>query len=154
MYTFLIITAILTLIAWGCLRKKFSFGIVPALLVSAILSGIICVILNVSTYRISGPDRVWNDTLYCQSQQDKFSMTEESVIGTDFDLDEINKVLIIDTLKIPYIEVIRRYESRDMNLIWDIGFKDNIKRTLYLNPKQYEIYKAFRDSLDKREDSL
>ena len=154
MYTFLIITAILTLIAWGCLRKKFSFGIVPALLASAILSGIICVILNVSTYRISGPDRVWNDTLCYKSRQDKFSMTEESVIGTDFDLDEINKVLIKDTLKTPYIEVIRRHESKDMNLIYDIGFKDNIKHTLYLNPKQYEIYKAFRDSLDKRKDSL
>lgn len=155
MYTFLIITAILTLIAWGCLRKKFSFGIIPVVFVSAILSGIICIILNVSTYRIYGPDKVRNDTLYYMSQQKKFSMTEESVIGIEsINLDKINKVIINDTLKVPYIRVICRHESKDMNLLWDIGFGDKISHTLYLNPKQYELYKSFKDSLDKRNNPL
>lgn len=154
MYTFLIITVILALIAWGCLRKKFSFGFVPSVFVSSIISGIICVILNVATYRIDGPDKIWNDTLCYESQQDKFSITKKSVIGTDFDLDEINKVIVKDTLKTPYIRVVRRHESKNMNLIWDIGFKDNVKYILYLNPKQYEIYKTFRDSLEQRKNSL
>ena len=154
MYTFLIITAILSLIGWGCLRKRFSLGIVPIMLISSLISGLICIVLNVSIYKIQGPDKVWNDTIRYESTQLKFSITKTSVIGTRFDLDEITKVVVEDSLKVPYINLICRNESKDMNLIWDMGFSDDVECILYLNPKQHGIYKAFRDSLEKRKSSL
>ncbi len=153
MITFLIITGVLVLIGLMCLKRKFSF-ITPIVLMSAVIAGIICSIINVSLYKIEGPDKVWNDTIVYKSNQKEFIMTNKFVIGTQFDYDDISNIIVNDIIKTPYLEEIKENQRKDMNLIWNIGYSNIIKVSLVLNRNQYEIYKTFKDSLEQRENSL
>ena len=154
MYIYGIMVAILTLIGWGCLRKKFSMGLGPVILCASIISGVICVCVFVTQYEMSGPSNIWNDTLYFNSTQKNFSMSEEDIIGTNFDLEDLDTVNIRPKLKTPAIMVVRKNQRRDMRLFWNIGYTEVNKRVLLLNQKQYAVYKTFKDSLEQRKDSL
>jgi hypothetical protein len=154
MYIYGIMVAILTLIGWGCLRKKFSMGLGPVILCASIISGVICVCVFVTQYEMSGPTNVWNDTLYFNSTQKNFSMSEEDIIGTNFDLEDLDTVSVRPKLKTPAIMVVRKNQRRDMRLFWNIGYTEVNKRVLLLNQKQYAVYKTFKDSLEQRKDSL
>ena len=154
MYIYGIMVAILTLIGWSCLRKKFSMGLGPVILCASIISGVVCVCVFVTQYEMSGPTNVWNDTVYYNSTQKSFSMSEENVIGTNYDLDDLDTVTIRPKLKTPAVMVIRHEQRRNMKLLWNIGYGETVKRVLLLNQKQYAVYKTFKDSLEQRKDSL
>lgn len=150
MYTFLIITAVLVLIAITCLKKKLSMGILPIVVFSSIISGILCVVINVSSYKIEGPDRVWSDTVYYRSSKEDISITERHHLINDLsvDINSINKIVIRNYIKKPYVQVIKYKQRKDLNLLWDIEFNDSVIYTLYLNPKQYGVYKTVKNSLE------
>lgn len=150
MYTFLIITAVLVLIAITCLKKKLSMGILPIVVFSSIISGILCVVINVSSYKIEGPDRVWSDTVYYRSSKEDISITEKHHLINDLsvDINSINKIVIRNYIKKPYVQVIKYKQRKDLNLLWDIEFNDSVIYTLYLNPKQYGVYKTVKNSLE------
>lgn len=150
MYTFLIITAVLVLIAITCLKKKLSMGILPIVVFSSIISGILCVVINVSSYKIEGPDRVWSDTVYYRSSKEDISITERHHLISDLsvDINSINKIVIRNYIKKPYVQVIKYKQRKDLNLLWDIEFNDSVIYTLYLNPKQYGVYKTVKNSLE------
>ena len=150
MYTFLIITAVLVLIAITCLKKKLSMGIFPVVVFSSIISGILCVIINVSSYKIEGPDRVWSDTVYYRSSKEDISITERHHLINDLsvDINSINKIVIRNYVKKPYVQVIEYKQKKDLNLLWDMEFNDSVIYTLYLNPKQYGVYKTVKNSLE------
>ena len=150
MYTFLIITAVLVLIAITCLKKKLSMGIFPVVVFSSIISGILCVIINVSSYKIEGPDRVWSDTVYYRSSKEDISITERHHLINDLsvDVNSINKIVIRNYVKKPYVQVIEYNQKKDLNLLWDMEFNDSVIYTLYLNPKQYGVYKTVKNSLE------
>ena len=150
MYTFLIITAVLVLIAITCLKKKLSMGIFPVVVFSSIISGILCVIINVSSYKIEGPDRVWSDTVYYRSSKEDISITERHHLINDLsvDVNSINKIVIRNYVKKPYVQVIEYKQKKDLNLLWDMEFNDSVIYTLYLNPKQYGVYKTVKNSLE------
>jgi hypothetical protein len=150
MYTFLIITAVLVLIAITCLKKKLSMGIFPVVVFSSIISGILCVIINVSSYKIEGPDRVWSDTVYYRSSKEDISITERHHLINDLsvDVNSINKIVIRNYVKKPYVQVIEYKQRKDLNLLWDMEFNDSVIYTLYLNPKQYGVYKTVKNSLE------
>ena len=154
MYIYIIMVAILSLIGWGCLRKKFSLGLGPVILCASIISGIVCVCVFVTQYEMSGPNEIWNDTVYYNSTQKEFRMSEENVIGTQYDLEDLDTISIRPKLKVPAIMVVRHEQRRDMNLMWKIGYGETTARVLLLNRKQYAVYKAFKDSLEQRKDSL
>ena len=150
MYTFLIITAVLVLIAITCLKKKLSMGIFPVVVFSSIISGILCVVINVSSYKIEGPDRVWSDTVYYRSSKEDISITERHHLINDLsvDVNSINKIVIRNYVKKPYVQVIEYKQRKDLNLLWDMEFNDSVIYTLYLNPKQYGVYKTVKNSLE------
>ena len=150
MYTFLIITAVLVLIAITCLKKKLSMGIFPVVVFSSIISGILCVIINVSSYKIEGPDKVWSDTVYYRSSKEDISITERHHLINDLsvDVNSINKIVIRNYVKKPYVQVIEYKQRKDLNLLWDMEFNDSVIYTLYLNPKQYGVYKTVKNSLE------
>lgn len=138
----------------GLSRKKLSLGIVPIIIASAVISAILCVIINVCNYQINGPSKSWSDTLYCESYKDSFIMSEKDILGWDVDLDELNGVVIDKSKEKPVLRVIKLRERRDMNLFWQIGPNTTIQQCIVLNPKHYAVYKAFKDSLEQRKDSL
>lgn len=150
MYTFLIITAVLVLIAITCLKKKLSMGIFPVVVFSSIISGILCVVINVSSYKIEGPDKVWSDTVYYRSSKEDISITERHHLINDLsvDINSINKIVIGNHIKKPYVQVIKYNQKKDLNLLWDMEFNDSVIYTLYLNPKQYGVYKTIKNSLE------
>ena len=124
-------------------------GIFPVVF-SSIISGILCVIINVSSYKIEGPDRVWSDTVYYRSSKEDISITERHHLINDLsvDINSINKIVIRNYVKKPYVQVIEYKQKKDLNLLWDMEFNDSVIYTLYLNPKQYGVYKTVKNSLE------
>lgn len=125
-------------------------GIFPVVVFSSIISGILCVIINVSSYKIEGPDRVWSDTVYYRSSKEDISITERHHLINDLsvDVNSINKIVIRNYVKKPYVQVIEYKQRKDLNLLWDMEFNDSVIYTLYLNPKQYGVYKTVKNSLE------
>ena len=91
MITFIITTAILSLIGLTCL-KKFNWGLIPVVITSAIIAGVICVIVNVTIYKVSGPDKVWTDTLTIKSDI-PFEIKKGTIKELDIDIDDIDKII-------------------------------------------------------------
>ena len=125
-------------------------GIFPVVVFSSIISGILCVVINVSSYKIEGPDRVWSDTVYYRSSKEDISITERHHLINDLsvDVNSINKIVIRNYVKKPYVQVIEYKQRKDLNLLWDMEFNDSVIYTLYLNPKQYGVYKTVKNSLE------
>lgn len=143
MITFIAITAVLSLIGLTCL-KKFNWGLIPVVITSAVIAGVICVVVNVTTYKVVGPDKVWIDTVLVKSDK-PFEIRKGSIKGLDVNLDDIDK-LIVDTIKYPVLARIKYHEEKDMNLFWNIGFNKTVKRILILNKRDYEIFKAYKSN--------
>ena len=125
-------------------------GIFPVVVFSSIISGILCVVINVSSYKIEGPDRVWSDTVYYRSSKEDISITERHHLINDLsvDVNSINKIVIRNYVKKPYVQVIEYKQKKDLNLLWDMEFNDSVIYTLYLNKKQYGVYKTIKNSLE------
>jgi hypothetical protein len=100
MILFSSITAVLSLIGILCLRKRFSYGIIPIIITSSLVACVLCTIVNVSAWYTAGPDsskEVVN--IYRISDFEDFTKGKFDVAKVR----DINKVFINDTITTPYI---------------------------------------------------
>lgn len=124
--------------------KKFNWGLIPVVITSAIIAGVICVVVNVTVYKVSSPDKVWTDTLTIKSDI-PFEIKKGTIKELDIDVDDIDKI-IVNSVKYPVIKKVQYHEEKDMNLFWNIGFTKTSKIILILNKKDYEIYKSYKSN--------
>lgn len=144
MITFSIITVILVLISLTCLRK--TLGIIPIVIASAIVAGIVTIIADVTVYKVSGPDKAWTDTTVIVSDI-PFKVDNGKIIGLkNIRLKDIDTVIVNNAVKYPILKKIEYHETKDMNLLWDIGFTKKVKNICFLNNKDYEKARKCNDS--------
>lgn len=135
MITFSIVTIILVLISLTCLRK--TLGIIPIVIASTIVAEIVTIIADVTVYKVSGPDKAWTDTTVIVSDI-PFKIDNGKVIGLNIRLKDIDTLIVNDNAKYPILKTIEYHETKDMNLLWDIGFTKKVKTFCIVNNKDYE----------------
>lgn len=143
MITFSVIAVILVLISLTCLRK--TLGIIPIVIASAIVAGIVTIIADVTVYKVSGPDKAWTDTTTVISDI-PFKIDNGKVIGLNIRLKDIDTLIVNDNAKYPILKTIEYHETKDMNLLWDIGFTKKVKTFCIVNTKDHEKARKCNDS--------
>lgn len=145
---YIIISIVFALVALGCLKSKFGDGIIPVCLFCFGLSALVT--SGVVVYKF-----------FTHSEDHKIEPKVLKSYG-DFKIDKDEK----DTYKIGGIQVTTKNIVKDTStfvktvnytLIYpakdvlpDIHFKTKTEDTIHLSPKDYAIYKAYKDSVDKR----
>lgn len=142
MILYLIITALIILVCVTCFKGKINKGIVVVTTLACIASACITSVVKTVQYHKSPVTAEWIDTTYSS-----ISDNPEKWQG-------YNKVFISKKRKDPAEMIVYLKTKCDVGLLWDIRNGDYLEKNLVLNAKQYEIYKAYKDSLDQRKDSL
>lgn len=150
---YIIISVVFALVALGCLKSKFGDGIIPGCIFCFGLSALIT--SGVVVYKF-----------FTHPEDHKIEPREEIVKGI-FAVDEdeedtyifkrqgkediqvTTKNIVKDTSTfVKTVDYTLIYPAKDV--LPDIHFKTRTEGTIHLSPKDYAVYKAYKDSMAKR----
>lgn len=152
---YLIISLVLIGITVGCLKSKFNLSLIPVCVICFLLSAILSTIwYTVDFWRGEKTEKVKVDI--DKGKLDKSDgklklKKEDSVV---YELEDTIKVVkdSVTFLKTTDYKIVHK---TDILMPGDISFsKKDVEKELHLNPEDYGVYKAYKDSLDKRNKSL
>ena len=158
---YLIISLVLIGITVGCLKSKFNLSLIPVCVMCFLLSSILSTILyTVEFWKGEKIEKVIVDV-----DIGKFKIIDEFLFGRKlkfkkedgggfYDLEDTIKVVkdSVTFLKTIDYQIVHK---TDILMPGDISFsKKNLEKELHLNPEDYGVYKAYKDSLEKRNKSL
>ena len=159
---YLIISLVLIGITVGCLKSKFNLSLIPVCVMCFLLSSILSTIWytvefwkgekteKAKVYVDKGKLKITDEFLFFDR---KLKFKEED--GRDiYELEDTIKVVKDSVTFLKTIDY-RVVHKTDILMPGDISFsKKNVERELHLNPEDYGVYKAYKDSLEKRNKSL
>ena len=158
---YLIISLVLIGITVGCLKSKFNLSLIPVCVMCFLLSAILSTIwYTVEFWKGEKIEKVEVDV-----DKGKFEIIDEFLFGRKLkfkkedgegicDLEDTIKVVkdSVTFLKTIDYQIVHK---TDILMPGDISFsKKNLEKELHLNPEDYGVYKAYKDSLEKRNKSL
>ena len=142
MILYIILAVLIVLACLTCFRGKINKGIVVLVTLACLASAVITSVVKTVEYHNSNNSIEWNDTTYITLENNPESW-------------EGQKVFVSKKQKNPVQMNVYHKTKIDVGLLWDILNKAKlVESNLILNPKQYEIYKAYQDSVAQRKDSL
>lgn len=153
---YLIISLVLIGITVGCLKSKFNLSLIPVCVICFLLSTILSTIwYTVDFWRGEKTEKVKVDIDKgkLDKSDGKLKLKKENDKGI-YLLEDTIKVVkdSVTFLKTTDYKIVHK---TDILMPGDISFsKKNVEKELHLNPEDYGIYKAYKDSLDKRNKSL
>lgn len=159
---YLIISLVLIVITVGCLKSKFNLSLIPVCVMCFLLSSILSTIwYTVEFWKGEKIEREKVDV-----NKGKLKITDEFLFfdrklkfeeedgGDIYDLEDTIKVVKDSVTFLKTIDY-RVLLKTDILMPGDIYFsKKDVEKELHLNPEDYGVYKAYKDSLDKRNKSL
>lgn len=146
------LTALLALIGVLCLRKRFSYGIIPIVIVSSIISCVVCSVYDSVWCLTSEPDYTDVDTVVVKSKNMELPDNGRKLYGTSYSVNDIDTVVISKGK--PHFEIIKTRMKKDVGMPFDVTVNETVYRVLFLNKKDYAIFNAYKDSLEEGEGSL
>ena len=156
MILYIILSVVIILISWGCLRSKFN-GYIPISVFSFILAGVLCVIIDTCRFFIEEDKQIYTTESKLYLAKDSIISPKDGIIFTatnnkKYDTAMIKNVVVTDSITGVKKTVTRR--DRDMGYFWKIGHETKEVVEYQMSKKNYGIYKAYLDSLEKRNKSL
>ena len=153
---YLIISLVLIGITVGCLKSKFNLSLIPVCVICFLLSTILSTIwYTVDFWRGEKTEKVKVDIDKgkLDKSDGKLKLKKEDSVVI-YELEDTIKVVkdSVTFLKTTDYKIVHK---TDILMPGDISFsKKNVEKELHLNPEDYGVYKAYKDSLDKRNKSL
>ena len=153
---YLIISLVLIGITVGCLKSKFNLSLIPVCVICFLLSTILSTIwYTVDFWRGEKTEKVKVniDKGKLDKSDGKLKLKKEDSVVI-YELEDTIKVVkdSVTFLKTTDYKIVHK---TDILMPGDISFsKKDVEKELHLNPEDYGIYKAYKDSLDKRNKSL
>ena len=159
---YLIISLVLIGITVGCLKSKFNLSLIPVCVMCFLLSAILSTVWytvefwkgekteKVEVEVDKGKLKIIDEFLFF----DRKLKFEEEDGGDIYELEDTIKVVkdSVTFLKTIDYQVVHK---TDVLMLDDISFsKKDVEKELHLNPEDYGVYKAYKDSLEKRNKSL
>lgn len=150
---YIIISIVFALVALGCLKSKFGEGIIPVCLFCFGLSALVTsgvVVYKFFTHpedhrvepRISMVEGVFSID---KDKEDTYTFKRQ---GKE-DIQVTTKNIVKDTATfVKTVDYTLIYPAKDV--LPDIHFKTKTEDTIHLSPKDYAIYKAYKDFVAKR----
>jgi len=155
METFVTLSVIFCAVSIICLKRKFNWGVVPTIVISCIVAGILSSIIEtVKFYNGYGPNIVEVEERIFENRDSIIDMEKTNIFGSIIEFDEVNRVIRDDTLKTSYLSFTKTYHDKDIGLFFNVGTVEYSNIYLHLNKEDYAIYKAFRDSCKEGENTL
>lgn len=153
---YLIISLILIGITVGCLKSKFNLSLIPVCVICFLLSTVLSTIwYTVDFWRGEKTEKVKVDIDKgkLDKSDGKLKLKKEDSVVI-YELEDTIKVVkdSVTFLKTTDYKIVHK---TDILMPGDISFsKKDVEKELHLNPEDYGVYKAYKDSLDKRNKSL
>lgn len=153
---YLIVSLVLIGITVGCLKSKFNLSLIPVCVICFLLSTILSTIwYTVDFWRGEKTEKVKVDIDKgkLDKSDGKLKLKKEDSVVI-YELEDTIKVVkdSVTFLKTTDYKIVHK---TDILMPGDISFsKKNVEKELHLNPEDYGVYKAYKDSLDKRNKSL
>ena len=150
---YIIISIVLALIVIGCLKSKFSEGVIPICVfcfgISALVtSGVVVYdfFMHPEKHKIK-PEIT---TTYGEFSIDKDKKdTYDFKRDTDLDYSVTTKAIVKDTAT--FVETTsHKLIHSNKNLVTNLCFEIKSEDTIHLSPKDYAVYEAYKNSVDKR----
>ena len=152
MILYLSVIAVLSLIGIVCLKRKMSLGIIPIVIVSSIVAGVVCIAYSTSEfYRTLDSHEIDIDTISIPSRDAIYAPCGDIAIATareNYSIDDLTSVKI-SNVKVPTVQIVIKRRRADLGLAYNIGYNKTLATNLVLNKKDYGIFKAYKDSLEK-----
>lgn len=150
---YIITSIVFALVALGCLKSKFGDGIIPICLFCFGLSALVTsgvVVYKFFTHpedhKIE-PEVFRIEGVFSIDKDKKDTYTFERDRKEDYQVTTKNIVKDTSTF-VKTVDYTLIYPAKDV--LPDIHFKTKTEDTIHLSPKDYAIYKAYKDSVDKR----
>lgn len=152
MILYLSVITVLSLIGIVCLKRKMSLGIIPIVIVSSIVAGVVCIAYSTSEfYRTLDSHKINIDTISIPARDSIYAPCGNIAIATDrenYSIDDLTSVKI-SNVKVPTVQIVIKRRRADLGLVYNIGYNKTLATNLILNKKDYGIFKAYKDSLEK-----
>lgn len=152
MILYLSVIAVLSFIGIICLKRKMSLGIIPIVIVSSIVAGVVCIAYSTSEfYKTLDSHEINIDTISTPAKDSIYAPCGDIAIATageNYSIDDLTSVKI-SNVKVPTVQVVIKRRRADLGLAYDIGYNKTLATNLVLNKKDYGIFKAYKDSLEK-----
>ena len=150
---YIIISVVFALVALGCLKSKLGDGIIPVCLFCFGLSALVTsgvVVYKFFTHpgdhRIESKEKIIKGIFRIDKEEEDTYTFERQ--GKE-DVQVTTKNVVKDTATfIKTVDYTLVYRAKDV--LPDIHFKTKTEDTIHLSPKDYAVYKAYKDSMAKR----
>lgn len=150
---YIIISIVFALVALGCLKSKFGDGIIPVCILCFGLSALVTSGVVVYKFFTHPEDHKIEPRIH--KTEGVFSIDKDEEDTYTFkrpdkeDYRVTTKNIVKDTSTfVKTVDYTLIYPAKDV--FPDIHFKTRTEDTIHLSPKDYAIYKAYKDSMDKR----
>lgn len=150
---YIITSIVFALVALGCLKSKFGEGIIPVCLFCFGLSALVTSGVVVYKFFTHPEDHKIEPRI--NKIEGVFSIDKDEEDTYEFkrpgkgDIQVTTKNIVKDTSTfVNTVDYTLIYPAKDV--LPDIHFKTRTEDTLHLSPKDYAVYKAYKDSVDKR----
>lgn len=152
MILYLSVIAILSFIGIACLKRRMSLGIIPIVVVSSIVAGVVCIAYSTSEfYNTWDSHEIDIDTISTPARDSIYAPCGDIAIATakeNYSIDGLTSVKI-SNVKVPTIQIVIKRRRADLGLVYNIGYDKTLATNLVLNKKDYGVFKAYKDSLEK-----
>ena len=158
---YLIISLVLIGITVGCLKSKFNLSLIPVCVMCFLLSAVLSTIwYTVEFWRGEKTEKV-----EINIDKGKFKVVDKFLFLDrilEFVEEDGDRIRLEDSIKVVK-DSVTFLKTTDYQIIYktdilmpgDISFsKKDVEKELHLNPEDYGVYKAYKDSLEKRNKSL
>jgi hypothetical protein len=151
---YIIISVVFVLVALGCLKSKFNGGIIPVCIFCFGLSALVTSGIVVYKFFTHPEDHkieskiIKRDGIFSIDKDEKDTYKFKAERGEDYQITTKN-IVKKDTLTfVKTVDYTLIYPAKD--ILPDIHFKVKTEDTIHLSPKDYAVYKAYKDSVVKR----
>lgn len=150
---YIIISIVFALVALGCLKSKFGEGIIPICVFCFGLSALVTSEVVVYKFFAHPEDHKMEpkvtkvEGVFSIDKDKKDTYTFKRSGEEDYQVTTKNIVKDTSTF-VKTVDYTLIYPAKDV--LPDIHFKTKTEDTIHLSPKDYAVYKAYKDSMDKR----